>query len=322
MAVKKKKKCFGEFDGGNWNCEPDTCEDSKACKKASTKGTKAPAKEEEKPVKKVNKVAAARAKAKAASTKAKEKTPPKIVEEKAPAKADKKSTKKKAKKKNVVIKEAKTELVEPETKMVTKEVTAKVNKLAEEIKVLKTKAAKSFSDLVLKGAPKMKKAQELLPPQAFDEWCRDKIGYDRTMALRIIQAYETFKDRPELITNLGATKLLAVLPHPEPVKFLEKHQDDTDTPSREFRDIVAADAAEVSGEEPKAKAKKNRLDIIIKATRSITSTMEKTFMDLNNYAGRKNVKLDASQQEALQLHLEQMEEWIEKTREILEKAQN
>lgn len=315
-----KKECFGQYDEENWDCDPESCEDSKACQKATNGEKKAPAKKSSK------KKTDAKAKAKAAKAKAKA-----VVEKKKPSKeqktkavkkvAENKDAKKKPSKKNAVVKAVKAEVVEPEEKIVTKEVEAKANKLAEEIKALKGKAAKSFSDLILKGGPKIKKVQEMLPPQAFDEWCRDKVGYDRTMALRIVQGYETFKDKPELIANLGPTKLLAVLPHPEPVKFLEKHKDEAEEmPYREFREVIKEDKEKITGEPTKTK-KKDKLEGIIKAVRTVSSTMEKTFMDLNSYAGRKNVKLDAAQQEALTLHLENMEEWTEKIREILEKAE-
>lgn len=300
-------ECFGEYSAEDWECKPDECADSAACKKetAKKKGKKKAApKKEAKPTKAA---AAAKAKAKAKAKPAK-KAAPKIKAEK----PKKEAKPKKAKSKAVVVTE--------DEKPLTKKVIAQTDTLAEKILALKVKAANAAATLILKGGAMMKKAQELLPVDAFKEWCEEKIGYERTMVLRFIQGYEKFSDKPELIQDLGVTKILAVLPHPEPVKFLEEHKDEVlEKPYREVRDIIAKDKAEVTGEEPKEKKTNPVLDLV-RALKSMTSGMQKNFMVVSKLAGRKKLKLDAAEQEALQLHLEELTEWQEKLQAILDKA--
>lgn len=300
---KERAECFGDYNEEDWECKPDECADSKDCK-AATKKTKTKAKAKAKPT--VKKAAAAKAKAKA---KAKPKAKPKIKAEK-----PKKTAKAKAKPKSKAV------VVTEDEKPLTKEVIKKTDGYAEKIIALKLKAANAAATLILKGGAMMKKAQELLPVDAFKEWCEEKIGYERTMVLRFIQGYENFKDKPELIQDLGVTKILAVLPHPEPVKFLEEHKEEVlDKPYREVRDIIAKDKAEITGEEPKEKKTNPVLDLV-RALKSMTSGMQKNFMVVSKLAGRKKLKLDAAEQEALTLHLDELTEWQEKLQAILDKA--
>jgi hypothetical protein len=316
---KERAECFGDYNAEDWECSPDECADSKDCKAATGKKAPPKAKAKAKPTKEqktkaVKKVAKAPAddavhKAAKAKAKAKAKSAPKIKAEK-PKKVKKEKPAKKA------------EIVVVEEKPLTKEVIAKTDTYAEKILALKVKAANAAATLILKGGAMMKKAQELLPVDAFKEWCEEKIGYERTMVLRFIQGYELFSEKPELIKDLGVTKILAVLPHPEPVKFLEEHKDEVmEKPYREVREIIAEDKKEITGEEPKKKETNPVLDLV-RALKSMTGGMQKNFMIVSKLAGRKKLKLDAAEQEALQLHLEELTEWQEKLQAILDKAKS
>ena len=156
----------------------------------------------------------------------------------------------------------------------------------------------------------------MLPVDDFDKWCREKINYERSVVLRYIKAYDTFKDHKDLLATVdGQYKLFALLAHPEPVKYLEKHKDKIeDQTSREFREAVMEDRAKLTGDE---KPGPDPVDLAIKAVKKITDSAQKHFKDLKKLSKRKKLPLDAAQQEALKLNLQELNEFVSLIKELL-----
>jgi hypothetical protein len=311
---ERKTKCekFGKgFDAADFEC--DQCDDKDLCKDAMPGEKKAESKAAE-AIKSVKEKAKAKIEIKAE----------KKVEKKAKAEPEAKEEKKvKAEKKAEPKTESKdVEVVDEEVKVMTKEVLKKADEIAEKINAIKAKMAKSFTEMIMKGGSLMKQAMDLLSVEAFKEWCQDKIGYERTVVIRMIQAYTQFNDKPELIERLGQYKLFAVLAHPEPMKFLTEHKKEIDdTTSREFRDMVMEDKAKLAGDD---EPKKDPMKVFFKALKSITSAVSKNMTTITKMVKRAEngkLKLDAPTAEALKLHSEELEALSEAIAQIREHAE-
>lgn len=305
--MNNKCEKFGKgFNATDFEC--DVCENKDECKVLS---------EGKKPEKKAAEVAG-KAKEKAKLQIKGERPKSEEKAEKKSAKNEKPAKEEKAEKKAV----AKTEIAGDEEKVMTKEVLKKADEIAEKINAIKAKMAKSFTELIMKGGSLMKQAMDLLSVEAFKEWCQDKIGYERTVVIRMIQAYTQFNDKPELIERLGQFKLFAVLAHPEPMKFLTEHKKDIDdTTSREFRDMVMEDKAKLTGGD---EGPKDPMKVFFKAIKSITATVTKNMSTISKTAKKAKdgkLKLDAPTLEAIKLHAEELEALIEAIALIREHAE-
>jgi hypothetical protein len=280
------------YDAQDWNCEE--CADSGSCKE----------KTEAKSGKKSKS-----AKAVIAKAKAKAKSAPKIKAQN----PDKKKAKKGAKTK----KRSKAVVAAPEEKAVTKAVMSKVNGYAKKIRALQKNAAEAYSTLVIEGGPLVKEANELLPRDKFTEWAREECGYDYAAAMRIIQLFDTFGKKPKLIKNLGSTKLNAVLPVKDPVKFLEEHKEEAESmPYRDFRKVVEEERKD-SGDVIRKPDPQNEF---VKTMKKMTNMADGNFKALKKLKTRKSIKFNASEQEAVLAHIEQIEEWIEDVKELMSNA--
>lgn len=307
MSDKKRCEKFGKgFNGTDFEC--DVCESKDECKTATEgAGSKA-----EKKVAEVKEKAKLQIKG--------EKPKEKAAKAEKPAKEEKTAKAEKPAKEEKAV--TKTEVAGDEDKVMTKEVLKKADEIAEKILAIKSKMAKSFTEMIMKGGSLMKQAMNLLSVEAFKQWCQDKIGYERTVVIRMIQAYDVFNDKPELIERLGQYKLNAVLAHPEPMKFLTEHKKDIDdSTSREFRDLVMEDKAKLTGED---EPKKDPIKVFFKALKSITATVSKNMTTIAKMAKRAEsgkLKLDAPTAEALKLHSEELEALAEAIAQIREHAE-
>jgi len=311
-----KDKCdrFGNYDENDFECE--LCDQAEKCKGSSPK-KKAAAK------KKVVKKAAA--KKKVVKKKVVKKKP--TAEQKKAAVKKLASKKKKVKKplkikaekpKEKVKKKVGKKLAKPEKKAVSaKEAKKRAAEAAVKINDLKDKTRTAFVNLVMKSAPLMQEVQEILTPDDFDKWCREKINYERSVCIRYIKAYKTFKDKPELLDSVdGQYKLFAVLAHPNPVKYLEKNQKKiADQTSREFRESVMKDRAKLLGDEDPGR--KDPVELFIKFVKNTTTNLQGKFQDAKKLAKRKSLVLDAGAQEALKLNLEEINEWRSVIKDVL-----
>ena len=330
--VPKGDECeqgFGNYDESNFECE--LCDRSEECKE-KTGGKKVTKK-------KVVKKAAPEKKV-AVKKKIKKKVAPKTEEAPAPKKKLKKkvvtkkkavapekkvvSKKKKAPKKIIEIKGQKSKkfktpmvVVDEDSKVVTKEVRAKCEEYAERIDTYKQKAASGFISLVMKSAPLMLKAQDLLGVNDFDEWCKSRLGYERSVILRYLKAYKAFKGHEDLLGHLdGQGKLFAIVAHPEPVKYLEEHGTEAESQTmNEFRESVAEDRAEILGDD--APEPPDPLTKFIKFLKRQTNGLQKEFQSAKKLGKRKRLALDGEASEILKMHLEELNEWTELIKDVI-----